>query len=248
MERYSLELCGGTHVHHTGEIGRLKIVKESSVAAGIRRIEAVAGPALEELERAQEKETREALKLALERFVHLTSEVQGYTGEPYRVVPNKLADCENSPIEEVRKSLDALKDFEKAIKSTLVSLKEKAAAKQADAGKVIREIGGLKLCAQKLKEAAPASLRNIADQIKRELGSGVVFLGSSAEGKLSFIVVVTQDLTAKGVDASALAKEAAALIGGKAGGRPDFAQGGGPDGNWEDMVQRVSGTLRARVK
>ena len=248
MERYSLELCGGTHVHHTGEIGRFKIVKESSVAAGIRRIDAVAGPALEELEREQENETREALKLAVQRFVRLSSEIRGYTGKPYHAVPIKLADFEKSPIEDVRQSLQILKESEKAIKTTLASLKENAASKQAASGKIVREIGGVKLCAQKLKDAAPASLRNIADQIKQELVSGVAFIGSGAEGKLSFVVVVTKDLVAKGVDASALAKEAAALIGGKAGGRSDFAQGGGPDGNWEELVRKVGKAIHTDFK
>ena len=247
MDRFSLELCGGTHVHHTGEIQRFKIIKESSVAAGIRRIDALAGPALAEHEKAQEGTVREELKKALTRYVQLTSEVQGLTGEPYRILPNNLADFEKSPIDEVRKSLEALRDFEKAIKATLTTLRARALNQQAEVGKVIFEIGPHKLCVQKLKGAEAASLRQLADQAKQEIGAGLVLIGSSDDGKLSFVIAATQDVVAKGVDASKIAREIAAVIGGKAGGRPDFAQGGGPDGDWDSLVKKTTDALQARV-
>ena len=112
-------------------------------------------------------------------------------------------------------------------------------------GRVVLDIGEFKLCAQKFREAEAASLRSIADQVKREVGTGVVLLGSSDEGKLSFVVAVTQDLVGRGADAVAIARQVAQFVGGKAGGRKDFAQGGGPEADWEEIVRRVAESLRA---
>ena len=109
---------------------------------------------------------------------------------------------------------------------------------QAELGQVTLDVGG-RLAAQKFDAAEPQTLRAISDRLKREMGSGVVFLGSLDASKLSFVVAVTQDLVSAGVDAGVIAKSVCELQGGKGGGRKDFAQGGGPDFDWEELVTKV---------
>ncbi|HVE13442.1 MAG TPA: alanine--tRNA ligase-related protein, partial [Elusimicrobiota bacterium] len=244
QDRFSLELCGGTHVSRTGEIQSFKIVKETSVAAGIRRIEAVAGPALEQLERQQEDKDRQALKDGLQRYIELTSLIQTLSGKPYKDVIQKFPDAASAPITDVRRALGGLRELEKILKSEIGGLKEAKLAHEAKMGQVLLEVGGVKLSVQKFESAEAQTLRTISDQVKREMGTGVVFLGATAENRLSFVVSVTQDLVEKGVDASAIARQVAAIQKGKAGGRKDFAQGGGPDADWETVVNAVKGSLR----
>jgi len=243
MDRYSLELCGGTHIHRTGEIQTFKIVKESSVAAGIRRIEAVAGPALEELKRQEETALREGLKHSILRFIEITSKIQSVTGKPYRNVLRDIPDPDAAPLDDIRRVMPDLWDLEKKLTAQLEHLKRERVIQQANLGRVLLEVGGLKLAVQKFDQLEVQTLRSLADTYKRELGTGVVFLASSDNKRLSFVVSVTQDLTSKGVDASALAKAVSDLLGGRAGGRKDFAQGGGSDHDWEELVLTVKSLL-----
>ncbi len=238
-DRFSLELCGGTHVENTGEIQRFKIVKESSVAAGIRRIEAVAGPALEDLQRAEEEKIREELREAIHNFIVITSKIQSVTGKPYRDVLRDIPDADSSPLEAIRRVLPELRDREKKISNELAQAKRSKLMQQADLGKVVLELGHLKLAVQKFDGTEAQALRGLADKFKRELGTGVVFLGSSDHKRLSFVVGVTQDLIGKGVDASAIAKAISEKQNGRGGGRRDFAQGGGPDYDWDELVEIV---------
>ncbi len=242
-ERYSLELCGGTHVRRTGEIRRVKIVKESAVAAGIRRIEAVAGPAFEEHQRLAEQAQRQALREALSRYRKLAAELQELTGKP----PPAAApwpDPGAGALEEVKKAIDTLREAEKSLKGEITRHKQEALTRQAQMGQVHLEVGQVKLCVQKFRQAEMATLRRVCDQIKRDLGSGVVFLGSTEENKLSFVVGITQDLLGRGIDAASIAKSLAERMNGKAGGRADFAQGGGPDFDWDALVGAVADALR----
>ncbi|MFA6029197.1 MAG: alanine--tRNA ligase [Elusimicrobiota bacterium] len=239
LDRYSLELCGGTHVERTGEIQDFKIVKESAVAAGIRRIEAVAGPALEHLQRIEEEKTRQGLRDAIQRYIEVTSKIQSVTGKPYRDVVKNIPDADTGPLEEVRKSLGALRELEKILRADLDSHKQSKLSQQAKMGQVVLQVGAVKLSVQKFAQAEIQTLRGIADQIKRELGTGVVLLATSEEHKLSFVLSVTQDLVDKGIDASKIAREIAVITKGRAGGRKDFAQGGGPDADWEEIVNKV---------
>ena len=247
-QRYSLELCGGTHVHHTGEIRHMKIVKESSVAAGIRRIEAVAGPALEEHQKMVEEGHRKQLQDMLEKYLKLTAEVQELTGKPFKAIPRKLPDPDTAPLPEIKRSIEALRELEKMLKAELFNLKSQALAQQAHVGRVIFDIGPIKACVQKFKEAEIATLRSLSDQIKRELGTAVVFLGSTERDRLAFVVGVTADLAGKGQDAGDIAKKMAEVMGGKAGGRADFAQGGGPDYDWDTLVKKFTSLVEASVK
>ncbi len=196
---YSKELCGGTHVHRIGDIGVLKIVHEGSVAAGVRRIEAVTGiGALEHYEKQAQ----------------ILSQVA-----------SRLNTSEDSVLETVEKLSHTVKNLEKELESQ----KRKGALGQLDqlAGQ-IRIIKGVKLIAAEVSETDKESLRQLVDSLRQKLGSGVVALGMPEDGKVALIVGVTKDLTAK-VHAGKLIQTLAKLVGGSGGGRPDLAEAGGKD-------------------
>ena len=192
---FSTELCGGTHIAATGEIGLLKLVGESSVASGVRRVEAVSGTgALEEFRR-------------------------GF--EVARVVPggatalkDKLASDEEE-IKRLRKELDQLR-----LKAATSSV--------ADAASEAIEIKGIKVLAKRVDGVDKAQMRELVDNLRGKLGSGVVVLGSGNEGKVTLIAGVTKDLTSR-IQAGKLVGALAAMVGGKGGGRPDLAEAGGSD-------------------
>jgi len=225
--RFSLELCGGTHVSNTSEIAAFKIVKESSVAAGIRRIEAVAGPAASEWV-VKKAEAHKALLAGLvARQDGLLQELRDLGGE--------AAPC-------AMREEASLRGHLKHLENMLTGLKAKRLSGSTE-GRQVLEAKGIKLCVQKLEGADPKSLRGISDKLKSELGSGAVFLGTPHAGKISFVLTATPDLAGKGFDAGSLAKKFAAAHGGSAGGRADFAQGGLPEADWDKLVASLSGLL-----
>ncbi len=196
---YSKELCGGTHVKRAGDIGVFKIAMESSVAAGVRRIEAVTGVrAIEEFQRAEDAMRAVAAKL--------------------NAAPEDLDAA-------VQKLLDSRRDLEKQ----LGAAQRKAAQGSVDellAG--VREIKGVKLVSAQVPTMPREALRGLVDTLRQKLGSGAVVLGMVEDGKVALIGGVTKDLTAKlhaGKIIQALAKE----VGGSGGGRPDLAEAGGKD-------------------
>ncbi len=219
-DRFSLELCGGTHVDNTSEILAFKIVKESSASSGVRRIEAIAGKAVEEYAASQHALKLEAEKHASEKASALVAEIVKLGGK---------ADASEGA---------------KALENKLGQLKSAKLAAQADAGKQTLEIGGVKLVLQRLDGADPKSLRGLSDKIKGEVGSGLVFLAAPGEGKLSFVLAATADLAGKGVDAAKIAKAFAAQNGGSAGGRADFAQGGAADKEWDAVVASLTAAIK----
>jgi alanyl-tRNA synthetase len=225
--RFSLELCGGTHVANTSEIETFKIVKESSVAAGIRRIEAVAGPAASEWVVKKAEAHKAALAQLVAKQDGLLKEIGSLGG--------KAAPCE------VREEA-SLRTHLKSLENTLTGLKSKKLS-GTTAGRKVLEAKGIKLCVQKLDGADPKSLRGISDKLKSELGSGAVFLAAPHAGKISFVLAATADLAGKGFDSGALAKKFAAAHGGSAGGRADFAQGGLPEADWDQLVESLAGLL-----
>jgi alanyl-tRNA synthetase len=196
---YSRELCGGTHSHHTGDIGPFKIVAESSVAAGIRRIEALTGTGALEYIQNQEKTLKETAVLL-------------------RAAPQDLAG-------RVEKLLAQQKELEKEIER----VKSQAMSRQfVPTGQDIREINGLKVLSQQVDVDSAKDLRVMLDNLKNQIKSGVIVLGAeAADGKAMLICGVTKDLTDK-YHAGEIIKELSAKVGGKGGGRPDMAQGGGP--------------------
>ena len=197
MGEMSMELCGGTHVQQTGEIGLLKVVHESAIAAGVRRIEAVTGKeALTHVQKAEEE-----LKKAAGLF---------------KANPLELVD-------RTEKLLKHVRDLEKEIEA----LKGKLAAKDSgDLMSQVREIGGVKVLAAEVSIADAKTLRDFGDKLRDNMESGVILLGSKASDKAMLLCMVTKDLAGK-YHAGNIIKELAPLVGGSGGGRPDMAQAGG---------------------
>ncbi|MDO8527982.1 MAG: alanine--tRNA ligase [Deltaproteobacteria bacterium] len=183
----SKELCGGTHVLQTGEIGVIKIMKERSVASGVRRIEAVSGLAAQEFAKQKEK--------------HLQEE-----GLKQKQTELKKADAKKEKGGRIQQALDRFDVLSAQAKN----------------------VNGVKVLAAEVEVENPQELRDIADIYKQKLVSGIIVLGADAGGKAALVVVVTPDLTQK-YSAGNIMKKLAPLVGGTGGGRPDMAQGGGPD-------------------
>jgi alanyl-tRNA synthetase len=197
MGDFSKELCGGTHVTRTGEIGLIKIVGESSVAAGVRRIEALTG------------------KAALNYMQQLDGELKK-TASLLRTSPLEVS-------ERVDKTLRHQRDLEKEIET----LKAKLAAKDsADILARVREVNGIKVLASTVETPDAKTLRDFGDKVRDKIRSGIVLLGSRAGEKAMLLCLVTKDLVNK-YDAGKIVREIAPIVGGSGGGRPDMAQAGG---------------------
>ncbi len=195
----SRELCGGTHVSRTGDIGLFKITAESGVAAGVRRVEATTGEG--------------ALKLVQTQQA-LINQVAGELKAPAHELPAKIAQV-----------MDNVKSLEKE----LARLKSKLASSQGDdlAAQAL-DINGVKLLAATLEGADANALRETMDKLKDKLKSAVIVLSSVTDGKVSLAAGVTADLTAK-VKAGELVNHVAGQVGGKGGGKPDMAMAGGTE-------------------
>ncbi|MGB3022237.1 MAG: alanine--tRNA ligase [Methyloceanibacter sp.] len=201
---YSVELCGGTHVKRTGDVGLLKIVSESAVASGVRRVEALTGEGARNYLVTQDARVREAAELL-------------------KVAPDEM-------IERLAVVLDERRKLERALAEAKREL-ALGGGGQGDTASAIRDLGPVKLFARTLQDVAPKDLRGLVDDAKQQLGSGIVaIIGVSDEGKAGLVVGVTDDLTST-YNAVELARAGAEALGGKGGGgRPDLAQAGGPDG------------------
>ena len=194
---FSRELCGGTHTERTGNIGLFKIVSESSIASGVRRIEALTG---------------EAALAFVQQTARVLNETAQLLKDKTRAVPAR-----------VKKMQTDIKAFEKEVEQLRTRLATEATETSPDA---LRAVNGIKVIAKKVAVDTPAALRNLADQLKDKIQSGIVVLGGTAGAKAMLIVVVTQDLTDR-YHAGSIIKEIAAEVGGRGGGRPDMAQAGG---------------------
>ncbi len=202
---YSVELCGGTHVDATGDIGVFRIVSESAVSSGVRRIEALTGEAA----RTWMVEREEALKAAAAAI---------------RATPEEVPDRISALLDE-RKRLE--KELAEAKKALALGGGGGAAGDQGSD----EEIGGIKFSGQILDGLNPKELRPLLDEAKQRLGSGVATIVAVNDGKASIAAAVTDDLTAKFSSVDLVRAGVAALGGKGGGGRPDMAQGGGPDGS-----------------
>ncbi len=199
VQDVSRELCGGTHAKASGDIGLFKIVSEVGIAAGVRRIEAVAGRRAYEAVREEEQSLHEIAELLK---------------APDREVAGR-----------VERLMGQLRDAEKE----LDKLKHKMQTSQAgDLIAEAREIRGVKVLARRMDNMEQKDLRDLGDKLRDRLGSGILALGSAKDGKVSLIVMVSKDLTSK-YHAGNLIKEMASLLGGTGGGKPDLAQAGGKD-------------------
>ena len=196
---FSVELCGGTHAKRTGDIGLLKIVAESGIASGVRRIEGVTGAQALSWINSNEKSLSEIASL--------------------------LKGSRESALDKVRGLNERARQLEKELERLAAKL---ASAQSGDLLDQVQDVKGIKVLAAKLEGVEPKALRDTLDQLKNKLGSGVVVLLTAQDDKVSLIAGVTKDLTGQ-VKAGDLVRELASRLGGKGGGRPDMAQGGGTD-------------------
>ncbi|HIU75619.1 MAG TPA: alanine--tRNA ligase [Candidatus Pelethocola excrementipullorum] len=220
MGDFSKELCGGTHVHNTGEILLFKIVSESGIAAGVRRIEALTGNGVI----AYYKEQEEALARAA-----------------------KELKCNPS---EVSEKIAHLQAEVKTLHSENESLKSKMAQNSlGDVMDKVLDVKGVKLLATSVADVDMNGLRDLGDQLKEKLGEGVVVLASAKEGKVSLLAMVTDEAQKKGAHAGNMIKAIAAVVGGGGGGRPNMAQAGGKDpSKIEDAVAKAAEVLAEQIK
>ncbi|HUL37386.1 MAG TPA: alanine--tRNA ligase, partial [Thermodesulfobacteriota bacterium] len=196
---FSVELCGGTHSSRTGDIGLLKIVSESGVAAGVRRIEALTG---EGAYRFVKEEERELWEIA----------------STLKSVPGELSS-----------KIERLLERQKELERELSSFQDKLSYQEiSDLISFAKEIKGVKVVSAKVDGKDIKRMREFVDQLKIKIGSGIILLGGQSENKVSLIMGVTSDLTRR-YNANELIKKIALHIGGTGGGRPDFAQAGGTD-------------------
>ncbi len=221
--RYSTELCGGTHVRRTGDIGLFKIVSESAVGAGLRRIEALTGEAA---------------------LAYLTQQEE--------LLARAAAELKTAPAELPQRVAQLLEERKK-LERELAEARRKLATGGGgvvEAAPAARNVAGIAYLAKSLGDMPAKELKGMADELKAKLGSGVVALVASAEGKASIVVGVTDDLTKRGVSAVDLVRAGAAAVGGKGGGgRPDMAQAGGPDaGKLDAALSAIEAALAERAK
>jgi alanyl-tRNA synthetase len=196
---FSTELCGGTHLDATGQLGFFKVAEEGAVAAGVRRIEAVAGTAAVETVARRERVLRE------------------------------IADILKISPEDAPQRLRKLLDEQKLLERQLAELETKLARSKADdLVAAARQVNGVAVVAGRIDGLDPDGLRALADTLRDRLGSGVVCVGSAVDGKVNLVAAVTKDLTRR-FSAGKLIQEVAHAAGGRGGGRPDLAQAGAPD-------------------
>jgi len=199
VEGVSAELCGGTHVRRTGDIGYIKVVSEGSVASGVRRLEAVTGTGAMEFITGDDEVLRESAQILK---------------APKAEVPDKI-----------RRLIERQRELEKEIEK--LKSKDKAGAADTLASGA-RTINGVEVLASKVEAADAAALRELSDALRIKMRSGIVVLASAVDGKAVLLASVTKDLAPR-FSAGAIVKAAAPVIGGKGGGKPEMAQAGGPD-------------------
>ncbi|HKS22499.1 MAG TPA: DHHA1 domain-containing protein, partial [Thermoanaerobaculia bacterium] len=214
---YSREFCGGCHVNRTGDIGIFKITSDRSLAAGVRRMEAVTG------------------RGALQYFQKLDD------------AASTLAAQANVGLEElpayVRSLQDKQKQLEKELKQLKVRLATGGGASASQSADESVDVSGVKLIARRIDDISGGDLRNLADTFRSKLKSGVVVLGSTADGKVTLLTAVTKDLLDR-VQANTLIAKLAPIVGGKGGGKPDLAQAGGKEpGKLDEALEQVPGAL-----
>lgn len=212
MGDFSTELCGGTHVSNTGTISSFKIISESGIAAGVRRIEALTSQGLMKHYEEMEATLFQAAKTA-------------------RTTPSSLA----SKIESLLEELKTLSSENEKLKSKLAN------DSVGDVLSRVQEVNGVKMLAIKVSGVDMNGLRNLGDQMKEKLGEGIIVIASQEEGKVNLMAAVTESAQTKGAHAGNLIKAIAGLVGGGGGGRPNMAQAGGknPEGIDEALKKAV---------
>ena len=220
MSDYSIEFCGGTHVANTGEIGAFKIISESGVAAGVRRIEALTSKGLMKYYAALEEKMHEAAKLL-------------------KATPDNLAE-----------KITHLQAENKELHSEVESLKSKLAKDaMGDVMSQVEEVNGVKVLAVSVEDMDMNGLRDLGDQLKEKLGEGVVVIASAAGVKVSLMATATDGAMKKGAHAGNLIKAIASCVGGGGGGRPNMAQAGGKNpAGIPDALAKVKEVLAGQIQ
>ncbi len=215
MGDFSIELCGGAHLSNTAQVGSFKIISESGIAAGVRRIEALTGTELLKYYQAQEEQIKNICKIVkanTDTVVHKVEQMVAEQKETAKEMEKLKAKLAGSAVEEI------------------LSRKE--------------EINGISVICANIKEADGNALKTMGDQLKVKLGSGVIILASGKENKVNLLVMATDDVVKKGVHAGNIVKAAAACCGGGGGGRPNMAQAGGKDvSKIEEALQKAKSLL-----
>lgn len=214
-DNFSVELCGGTHVQRTGDIGVFRIVSEGAISAGVRRIEAMTGAG------------------AL-RWIDATE-------EKLRAIAGLVRGNRESVLERVEAALDRNRQLEKEVAQLKARL---ASAAGSDLAAQAEDVEGVRLVCAQLPGADRKALMDSVDQLKNKLGSGVVVLATVEEGKVVLVAGVTKDLTGR-IKAGDLVRELAVEVGGKGGGRPDMAQGGGSE---PEKLEETLASVPTRVR
>ena len=217
---FSKELCGGTHVSHTGQIAAFKILSESGVAAGVRRIEAITA-----------------------------GNVTAYYHKLEEELDKAAAVVKSSPAQLVEKLTSMMAEM-KALNSEIESLKSKAAKEAlGDVMDNVKEVKGVKFLAAKMSGVDMNKLRDLGDDLKVKLGEGVVLLLSDCDGKVSMVAMATDGAVAQGAHAGNIIKGIAGLVGGGGGGRPNMAQAGGKNpAGIDDAITEAEKVLESQIK
>ncbi len=215
---FSAELCGGTHVSHTGELGLVHILRESAVAAGTRRIEALAGASAE--------------RFLLDQHARL----------------QRLAERLSTPPADLEARIESLQEELATLRASLADLQRAQAADQgADLADAAERIGDAHLVVARVQAASREALKDLADDLRQRLAPSLLILAATVEDRPAFVVAATPDLVAAGVHAGNLAREVAKIAGGGGGGRPDLAEAGARDPSAIDAALEEGRRLAAAV-
>jgi len=219
MGDYSVELCGGTHVNNTSQIASFKILSESGVAAGVRRIEAIT-----------------------------SDNVRAYYDDLEKTL-NEAADLLKATPANIKDHIEKLQEELKAVRSENESLKSKQAANAlGDVMNQVTDVAGLSFLAAKVSGVDMNALRDLGDQCKAKLTNGVVLLVSDLDGKVNIIAMASDEAIAKGANAGKLIKALAPIVGGGGGGRPNMAQAGGKNpAGIDELIAKATGELEAML-
>ncbi|WP_421616821.1 alanine--tRNA ligase [Brevibacillus sp. TJ4] len=217
---YSLELCGGCHVVNTAEIGLFKIVSESGIGAGTRRIEAVTG--------------RGAYQFLNQQFALLKEVANGLKAPVLAEVPAR--------VEGLQQQLKEVQRENESLRAKLGNIEAAALVDQ------MKQVDGIQVLAARVSAADMDNLRGMVDELKNKLGSAVIVLGAAEGDKVNLVAGVTKDLMDKGIHAGKIIKEVATRCGGGGGGRPDMAQAGGKDpSKLQDALDAVADLVKSQV-